>query len=160
EGARTNIAFLQALLKSPALAAGELHTRYVEEHAAELLQDAGDRARYFEPAGTQQRRAGTRVDPLDPLAVLDLRPGAGAGAHGLADAGPRADVPAGPEGTLAVPAPMQGTVISIAVAEGDPVLPGQPVAVMEALKMEHVVLATAAGVVREIALEAGETIFE
>ena len=45
EGARTNIAFLQALLKSPALAAGELHTRYVEEHAAELLQDAGDRAR-------------------------------------------------------------------------------------------------------------------
>ena len=160
EGARTNIAFLQALLKSPALAAGELHTRYVEEHAAELLQDAGDRARYFEPTGTQQRRAGNRVDPLDPLAVLDLRPGAGAGADELADAGPPADVPTGPEGTLAVPAPMQGAVISISVAEGDPVLPGQPVAVMEALKMEHVVLAAVAGVVREIALEAGETIFE
>jgi acetyl/propionyl-CoA carboxylase alpha subunit len=160
EGARTNIAFLQALLKSPALAAGELHTRYVEEHAAHLLGEAGDRARYFEPAGTRPRRAGTRVDPLDPLAVLDLRPGTGAGADEPAEAGPPADVPAGPEGTHPVPAPMQGTVISIAVAEGDLVRPGQPVAVMEALKMEHVVLAAVAGVVREIALEAGETIFE
>ena len=105
DGVRTNIAFLQALLKSPALAAGELHTRYVEEHAAELLAAAGDRARYFEPAGAPQRRAGARVDPMDPLAVLDLQPGAGPGADEAADAGPRADVPAGPEGTLAVPAP-------------------------------------------------------
>ena len=40
------------------------------------------------------------------------------------------------------------------------VLPGQPVAVMEALKMEHVVHSEAAGVVREIALEVGDTIFE
>src|ERR1700722_5155425 len=50
-GVRTNIAFLQALLKSSALAAGELHTRYVEEHAGDLLDAAGDRPRYFEPPG-------------------------------------------------------------------------------------------------------------
>ena len=163
DGARTNIAFLQALLKSPALTDGELHTRYVEEHAAELLAAAGDRVRYFEPAGAQQRRAGTRVDPVDPLAVLDLRPGDGAGGGAAAvagDAGPRADFGPGPEGTVAVPAPMQGVVISYAVAAGDPVLPGQPVAVLEALKMEHVVVSTAAGVVREITLEVGDTIFE
>jgi acetyl/propionyl-CoA carboxylase alpha subunit len=159
DGVRTNISFLQALLKSPALAAGELHTRYVEEHAAGLLEAAGDRARYFEPAGGQQRRAGTRVDPVDPLAVLDLRPGAGAGTE-PAGAAPPDGFPAGPEGTAAVPAPMQGVVISIAVAEGDTVLPGQPVAVLEALKMEHVVVAAAGGVVREIVLEAGDTIFE
>ena len=159
-GVRTNIAFLQALLKSPALAAGELHTRYVEEHAAELLAAAGDRARYFEPAGAPQRRAGARVDPMDPLALLDLQPGAGPGADEAADAGPRADFPPGPEGTLAVPAPMPGVVISYAVAEGDMVLPGQPVAVMEALKMEHVVHSEAAGVVREIPLEVGDSIFE
>ena len=86
---RTNIAFLQALLKSPALAAGELHTRYVEEHVAELLAAAGDRARYFEPAGAQQRRAGARVDPVDPLAVLDLQPGPRRAQTSAADAGPR-----------------------------------------------------------------------
>ena len=55
---------------------------------------------------------------------------------------------------------MPGVVISYAVAEGDMVLPGQPVAVMEALKMEHVVHSEAAGVVREIPLEVGDSIFE
>ena len=165
-GARTNIAFLQALLKSPALADGELHTRYVEEHAGELLEAAGDRARYFEPADAQQRRAGTRVDPVDPLAVLDVRPGDGLGGGGgepggRGEANPRdADYPSGPEGTVAVPALMQGVVIGYSVAAGDTVLPGQPVAVLEALKMEHVVVATSGGVVRELALEVGDTIFE
>jgi acetyl/propionyl-CoA carboxylase alpha subunit len=159
-GVKTNIAFLQALLKSPALAAGELHTRYVEEHAADLLAAADDRARYFEPASAQQRRAGARVDPMDPLALLGLRAGDGTGAGEPAVAGPQTDFPAGPEGTVAVPAPMQGAMISFAVAPGDTVLAGQPVAVMEALKMEHVVRSEAAGVVREVALQVGDTIFE
>jgi acetyl/propionyl-CoA carboxylase alpha subunit len=174
-GVKTNIAFLQALLKSPALAAGELHTRYVEEHAAQLLEAAGDRARYFEPPGGQLRRAGARVDPADPLALLGLKPGDGSGGGGaggggaggggaggasLAGAGGPADFPAGPEGTVAVAAPMQGAMISFAVAEGDTVLAGQPVAVMEALKMEHVVVSEVAGVVREIVLDVGDTIFE
>jgi acetyl/propionyl-CoA carboxylase alpha subunit len=158
-GVKTNIAFLQALLKSPALAAGELHTRYVEEHAGDLLGAVQDRARYFEPSGAQTRRVGARIDPMDPLALLGLKAGDGIGADDPAGAGPRADFPPGPEGTVAVAAPMQGAMISFAVAEGDPVLAGQPVAVMEALKMEHVVVSEVAGVVREIVLEIGDTIF-
>jgi acetyl/propionyl-CoA carboxylase alpha subunit/acetyl-CoA carboxylase carboxyltransferase component len=159
-GVTTNIAFLQALLKSSALAAGELHTRYVEEHAGDLLAAAEDRARYFEPAGAQLRRAGARIDPMDPLALLGLKVGDGTGGENPADAGPRAEFPPGPEGTVAVAAPMQGVMIRFAVAEGDLVLAGQPVAVMEALKMEHVVVSEVAGVVREIVLEIGDTIFE
>ena len=164
DGVRTNIAFLQALLKSPAVTAGELHTRYVEEHAAELLDAAGDRPRYFEPAAARQRRVGARVDPVDPLAVLDVRPlaqpGTGPGTDELGEPDPLADLPRGPEGTVAVPAPMQGVVISLAVTVGQTVLPGQPVAVLEALKMEHTVVAVTSGVVREVALEVGDTIFE
>jgi acetyl/propionyl-CoA carboxylase alpha subunit len=159
-GVKTNIAFLQALLKSPALAAGELHTGYVADHAADLLAAAEDRARYFELAGAQPRRAGARIDPMDPLALLGLKGGDAVAGDSPAEAGPRADFPAGPEGTVAVAAPMQGAMISFAVAEGDTVLAGQPVAVMEALKMEHVVVSEVAGVVREIALEVGDTIFE
>ena len=159
-GVKTNIAFLQALLKSPALTAGELHTRYVEEHAGDLLDAAGDRARYFEPSGHQLRRAGARIDPMDPLALLGLKVGDGGDGDDRADAGPRTDFPPGPEGTVAVAAPMQGAMISFAVAEGDAVLAGQPVAVMEALKMEHVVVSEVAGVVREIVLDIGDTIFE
>jgi acetyl/propionyl-CoA carboxylase alpha subunit len=159
-GVRTNLAFLQALLKSPALAGGELHTRYVEEHAGDLLAAAGDRARYFEPASAQPRRAGARVDPMDPLALLGLKAGDPAAGNDPAATGPRGDFPPGPEGTVAVAAPMQGAMISFAVAEGDMVQAGQPVAVMEALKMEHVVVSEVAGIVREIVLEVGDTIFE
>ena len=42
----------------------------------------------------------------------------------------------------AVVAPMQGTVLAVDVAVGDEVAPGQQVAVMEAMKMEHVVVAS------------------
>ncbi len=48
---------------------------------------------------------------------------------------------AGPVGSDTVPAPLQGTVITIEVAEGDLVRPGQQIAVIESMKMEHLVTA-------------------
>src|SRR6185295_10343325 len=66
----------------------------------------------------------------------------------------------GPDGTVAVAAPMQGMIVAIKVEVGATVSKGQPVAVLEALKMEHLVVAQVAGTVREIALEVGDTIFE
>jgi acetyl-CoA carboxylase carboxyltransferase component/biotin carboxyl carrier protein len=61
----------------------------------------------------------------------------------------------GPPGTVAVAAPMQGSVVSLAVREGDLVAPGKTVAVLEAMKMEHLVAAGVAGVVRLVATEPG-----
>ena len=51
----------------------------------------------------------------------------------------------GPEGALAVCAPLQGIVVSLDVAEGDIVRPGQQIAVIEAMKMEHLVAAPGGG---------------
>lgn len=67
---------------------------------------------------------------------------------------------AGPEGTLPLLAPMQGTIISLAVNEGDSVRVGQQILVMEAMKMEHVIPATASGVLRLITVSKGDTVFE
>jgi acyl-CoA carboxylase subunit alpha len=53
-------------------------------------------------------------------------------------------------------APMPGTVLRVAVAEGDTVLPGQVVAVLEAMKMEHTLLAAAAGRVAEVRVRPGQ----
>ena len=153
EGARSNTGFLVALLAAAPFAEGGTHTRYVEEHAAALLAADGERVRYFEPE-SEARKAGTQVDPDDPLAVLALK---GPAAAPSAAPPPHA---AGPAGTLAVVAPLQGMVIEIKVGVGDPVQKRQPVAVLEALKMEHIVLAESAGVVRGIALDVGDTIFE
>ena len=136
---------------------GELHTRYVEEHAADLVTTEVRPARYFSPENARGAKlAGAKVDPDDPLAVLNVRPGEGK-APGPALAEPHAT---GPEGSRAVAAPIQGMVIAISVGVGDEVRLGQSVAVMEALKMEHTIVADTAGVVREIALDVGEAVFE
>jgi propionyl-CoA carboxylase alpha chain len=52
-------------------------------------------------------------------------------------------------------APMPGTVVRVAVAEGDAVQRGQLVCVLEAMKMEHPVTAPADGVVRRVPASAG-----
>jgi acetyl/propionyl-CoA carboxylase alpha subunit len=47
-------------------------------------------------------------------------------------------------------APMPGVVTQVLVREGDPVSPGQPLVIVEAMKMEHVVRARRAGRVRAL----------
>ncbi|TDE32885.1 carboxyl transferase domain-containing protein [Actinomadura sp. 6K520] len=73
---------------------------------------------------------------------------------------PAAAAPDAPPGTITVSAPMQGTVVSVDVTEGDLVRAGGPVLVLEAMKMEHVVRAGEAGIVRSVAAAAGDTVAE
>jgi acetyl/propionyl-CoA carboxylase alpha subunit/acetyl-CoA carboxylase carboxyltransferase component len=156
-GAPTNIPFLQSLLQHPATAAGEVHTRFIEERMAELAPDAETHRRlYFETAaaGSAPKRAGVVVDAVDPLAVLAL------GKEERAVVQDDEDEAVGPEGTKPLRAPLQGTVISITVAPGETVRAGQQVLVMESMKMEHVVAAEFSGVLRELTIGEGETVFE
>ena len=148
-GVPTNIAFLQNLLQHPALATGALHTRFVEEHIADLLPTDHQHQRLFFEAQTNGRRAGVQLSSDDPLAVLH---------HGKSEY----ETIEGetPTGTSALRAPLQGTVISLAVAIGDAVHEGQPLLVMEAMKMEHVIGAHTGGIVRGLAVAPGDTVFE
>jgi acetyl-CoA carboxylase carboxyltransferase component/biotin carboxyl carrier protein len=61
-----------------------------------------------------------------------------------------------PAGTEPAPAPMPGSVVSVAVTAGDQVLAGQLVAVLEAMKMEHLVLAPVSGIVRQVTARPGQ----
>jgi acetyl/propionyl-CoA carboxylase alpha subunit/acetyl-CoA carboxylase carboxyltransferase component len=63
-----------------------------------------------------------------------------------------------PLGAEAVVAGLQATVGSIDVAPGDVVRQGQTVAVLEAMKMEHVVAAPLAGRIAELAAAKGEVV--
>ena len=58
----------------------------------------------------------------------------------------------------AVPSPLQGTIISIDVQPGDAVHEGAVLAVVESMKMEHVVHADHAGIVRSIEVSVGQTV--
>ena len=151
-GVPTNIPFLQNLLRHPALATGALHTGFVEEHIADLLPRDGDHQRLFFETQSTTKRAGAKVDSSDPLAVLDL------GRSDYESVGEGEEE--APEGTSALRAPLQGTIVSLPVEIGQAVHAGQPLLVMEAMKMEHVIAAHVGGIVRGLAVAAGETVFE
>jgi propionyl-CoA carboxylase alpha chain len=55
-------------------------------------------------------------------------------------------------------APMPGTVVRVAVAQGDRVVEGQPLLWLEAMKMEHRINAPVAGVVAELPVAAGDQV--
>ena len=54
--------------------------------------------------------------------------------------------------------PMQGTIVKMLVAVGDPVEIGQTVCVLEAMKMENNVNAEKAGTVKEVKVQAGDSV--
>ncbi len=174
EGVPTNLGFLQNLLRHPEFAANRVYTRFIEEHAAELAgpSAAHHQRLFFDPpaAGASAagkpgspQRAGARIDARDPLAVLHH--GKGDGAAPAIDSPPAAAIApahdlAGPDGTVAVAAPMQGTIVAVDVNEGDPVYRGRQLFVMEAMKMEHVIKAAIGGIVRQIVAAPGDAVFE
>ena len=180
EGVPTNIGFLQNLLRHPEFIANRIYTRFVEDNIAALVdaQTSPHRRLFFdrsvEPtqaatatargqrAGAQ--RAGAQIDARDPLAVLhhgksqETAPIESSTPVEVAIA-PRYDL-SGPENTVAINAPMQGTIVSIDVREGDLVRRGQQLLVMEAMKMEHVIKAHTSGIVRQITVAQGDAVFE
>jgi oxaloacetate decarboxylase alpha subunit len=94
--------------------------------------------------------AGTQVASQQPVAEI------GGGAVGAApvvaeapeaapEAAPAAAAPSG--GGTVIPSPVAGTVLRYAVNEGDHVAPGDNVVIMESMKMELEIKATAAGAV-------------
>jgi acetyl/propionyl-CoA carboxylase alpha subunit len=130
EGPPTNIGFLRAILRHPAVAAGAIDTRFVETHGQELSDAAAE---------------------LDVETFL---------APGLLTGATAAIAPTGPPGTLPISAPLQGTVAALLVQPDAAVQAGEPMVVIEAMKMEHVIAADVAGYVRMIAVAAGATVAE
>ncbi len=178
-GVATNVGFLRALLRHPSFNAQQLHTRFVDEHLPALLQatNAAPPALHFAMAsgaageasrsGTTAapRLAGAKVDADDPLAVLShgkrdaVAPPKADRAGLLGDAAPT-DRHLSPADTVEVVAPMLGTIVSLERAEGDLVRSGQPLLVMEAMKMQHLVAAPTGGRLRTITVHVGDTVYE
>ena len=148
DGVETNISFLLAVLAEPEIRAGRTTTDFVDRNVSELAATATRRTQSDEPVSA--RRAGATVDASDPLAVLH---------HGKASAS-RRETAAVANVDSAVVAPIQGTVVSIEVGPGDEVHRGQPLLVMEAMKMEHLIESTMSGVVRAVTVSVGDTVFE
>ncbi|HEV7790056.1 MAG TPA: biotin carboxylase N-terminal domain-containing protein [Pseudonocardia sp.] len=236
-GVPTNVAFLRALLRHPAVAAGDLDTGLVERSLDVLVDDvipepvyavaALQRVLALEPAGPivdpwdlpggwrlgepawstwrfelsghepvdvrVRGRAGAAevtVGGGDPVAcalrsdngiagpelVLSYRGATQryntAGTDGLrwlgrrgrswalAETGRLAAARTSAGGALGgeLRSPMPGTVLAVSVAEGDTVVAGQPLLVIEAMKMEHTIAAPTDGVVSALAVREGQQV--
>ena len=163
-GVATNIAFLRNVLSHEDFAAGRVYTRWVDEHLGELAAPAANAPQRFVAASAggapeaDAGYAGARVDSRDPLALFahDAEVKATQAAPDQTAAPPAA----GPEGATGVSSPMQGTIVSLDVAVGDEVRAGQQVAVVEAMKMEHVIAAPHDGVVREVTMAESDVVRE
>jgi acetyl/propionyl-CoA carboxylase alpha subunit/acetyl-CoA carboxylase carboxyltransferase component len=138
-GVATNIPFLTAILAHPDFVENRLSTGFIEAHVADLVGETRETAE--SAAETALIESGDAAD--DETLALAV----------VASA-------TGPDGSVAVPAPLQGTIVAIDVEEGDLVRPGQQIAVLESMKMEHLVTAPHGGRVTRVATEAGATLMQ
>ncbi|HVZ06293.1 acetyl-CoA carboxylase family protein [Rhodopila sp.] len=163
DGVATSIPFLRAILAHRDFAAGAVHTRWIDEHVADLVAMAADQQpRFVEPArsGSDAGFAGARVRSRDPLALFAHD--AQVKAQQAATASDDDDAPelTGPDGSVGVPSPIQGTIVAVDVKTGDAVRQGQRIAVVEAMKMEHLITAPHSGIVRDVTMAPGDVVRE
>jgi acetyl-CoA/propionyl-CoA carboxylase biotin carboxyl carrier protein len=163
EGVTTLLGFHRALLEHDCFVAGstchgvveseELAKRAVElSHETTTVAASPDGGRRLRERVVQAELEGRRYElkllvPEPPHAELARRRGErgrAGGGHGAAKE--------------AVVSPMQGTVLAVEVAEGDEVVPGQVLCVVEAMKMENEIKAHRAGRVAELSVEAGQAV--
>ncbi|MBR8257222.1 acetyl-CoA carboxylase family protein [Burkholderia ambifaria] len=133
-GVETNIDYLVALLRDPNVANGLIDTTYVERNAPELYEKA---------AAVPKER------------LLHNRDGFDTFSNDQADSPREEEVPSG---ALAVRAPMQGRVISIEKDATCLLRPGEVVAVLEAMKLEHSISSEVSGTFVGVSLVEGQVV--
>ncbi len=153
-GVSSNREFLLNLISTADFVAGNWHIGLIEDNLATLCTPADHPRLYGELIDENAPAAASSViDSVDPLAVLS---------HGKRDIGAAASSEEAPlaEGLRAIAAAISGTIVSIDVSVGDTIRRGQQVAVMEAMKMEHVIVSPVTGVVEEVRGKQNQTLVE
>jgi len=131
DGVVTNIAFLQAVLAHPDFRTNRIATDFIDRNIARLVEAADGAAKPLYFAATE--RSGTLAAEAHVAQVV-------------------------PEGAVMVAAPLQGTIVTIQVKEGEIVRPGQQLAVIESMKMEHLIMAEQGGRVMKLLAGDGVTL--
>ncbi|MEU4801931.1 biotin carboxylase N-terminal domain-containing protein [Actinosynnema sp. NPDC023587] len=164
EGVATVLPFHRRIVRDPAFVGTDegftVHTRWIETEFDNTVEPftGGAEAGEDEPRRTVVVEVGGRrleVSLPGDLAAGAAAPGAGAKAAPRRRGGGRSG--AAVSGN-AVTAPMQGTIVKVAVRDGQRVEVGELVVVLEAMKMENPVTAHRAGTVAGLSAEPGATV--
>ena len=170
EGLATVIPFHRAVVSDPAFIGDDdgftVHTRWIETEwnntvepftgGGEIEDDEQPRQKVVVEVG------GRRLEVSLPGTGLALGNGGGSADAGVGRKKPKPRKRGAHAGAAAsgdaVTAPMQGTVVKVAVEEGQTVAVGDLVVVLEAMKMENPVTAHKDGVITGLSVEAGAAI--
>jgi acetyl-CoA/propionyl-CoA carboxylase biotin carboxyl carrier protein len=175
DGIATALTFHRAVVRDPAFApespdeAFTVHTRWIETefdnqipaYSGTAAQDEGDHERETIVLEVNGKRVAVTM-PAGLGAGTAGAGTAGAGTAALAKgAGPAkrsAKKAAGAASGDSLTAPMQGTIVKVEVSEGDVVVVGDLIVVLEAMKMEQPLTAHKAGTVTGLTAEKGATV--
>ncbi|MFC4947127.1 acetyl/propionyl/methylcrotonyl-CoA carboxylase subunit alpha [Pseudonocardia sp. GCM10023141] len=163
EGMATVLPFHRAVVADPAFASDEftVHTRWIETEWDNTVPPFEGDPGADEETGERQtvvvEVGGRRLEVSLP-GDLSFGGGGGPAASAKAPSRKRAGGKSGKASGDAVTAPMQGTIIKVAVADGDTVSAGDLIVVLEAMKMENPVTAHKDGTITGLAAEAGSSV--
>jgi acetyl-CoA/propionyl-CoA carboxylase biotin carboxyl carrier protein len=158
-GIATTVPAAQAILAAPAFIEARHSTHFVEDELdlsgltppAPPVGTAGEDGRVL-------HRVDAEVDGRRYRVRMWLAPGAATGAPAAGPTRRRSGAVAVAPSDRTVTVPMQGTIMSVAIAVGDRVEIGDVICVLEAMKMENPIRAGAAGVIRELRVAVGDAL--
>jgi acetyl-CoA/propionyl-CoA carboxylase biotin carboxyl carrier protein len=166
EGMATVLPFHRAVVRDPAFAPADgepfsIFTRWIETEFDNQIPPFTGAAELGEPA--ERERLVVEVDGR--RLEVTLPAGFGAGGAAAAPAAKKtapkrsaARKAAGAASGDALTAPMQGTIVRVAVSDGDPVAAGDLIVVLEAMKMEQPINAHKAGTITALNAQAGAVV--
>jgi acetyl-CoA/propionyl-CoA carboxylase, biotin carboxylase, biotin carboxyl carrier protein len=161
EGMPTVIPFHRSVVDDPAYVgdgdAFGVYTSWIETEYDNRIPPYDGGAEATEPAERERVTVEVGGKRLEVVLPADLARGSGGSdaAKPVRRAGKKAAAAAGGD-TLA--SPMQGTIVKVAVEEGQQVAEGDLVVVLEAMKMEQPLYAHKAGTITGLAAEVGATV--
>ncbi|MCW3783652.1 carboxyl transferase domain-containing protein [Defluviimonas salinarum] len=127
-GVDTNQPLLKGILRHPAFLSGEFNTSLIGLHLPELLAEAANWQ-------TPSLPGGVLASDTQRKARFELG-----------------------EGETALAAPMSGTVMSLLTEQGAVVAAGDPIMILEAMKMEHLIRAPETCLVETLAVSVGDSV--
>jgi len=171
DGMKTVIPFHKAVLTAPDFVAARaedfrVHTTWIESDFAGELATLGAPTEVLAPPEEQPATqrvvvevGGKRLEVVLPVGMGIAHTPSGSALAGLRPRGSRKRRAAGPvAGSGSLTAPMQGTIVKIAVEDGQVVAEGDLLIVFEAMKMEQPLVAHRSGTIAKLTAEVGATV--
>ena len=165
-GLPTVIPFHRKIVNNPAFVASDgkfgVYTRWIETEWVNDLEPWGGQADPIEQLSNSRKSVVVEVDGKRIEVSLPARMLQGASGSATGGRAPKRKISShhgsSGAGDKLIKAPMQSTVVKLAVSAGDKVVEGEQLLVLEAMKMEQSISSPRDGVIKTVKVAVGETV--